>query len=168
MKTPTKIFLQRNRSIANNDLPALLYRGVLSPHVPRKERSFQKGFEKNGWVGVWTNVIFDYVHFHSNAHEVLGIAKGHVTVELGGEGGRTFRLKPGDMLVLPAGVGHRRLAMDDDLAVVGAYPAGQSRYDMKREGRRIPKVALPHSDPFYGHEGPLPTAWPANRKQRKH
>jgi uncharacterized protein YjlB len=64
-------------------------------------------FEKSGWVGVWTDPIYDYTHFHSNAHEVLGIAEGNVTLRLGGEDGRMVRLNPGDMLVLPAGVGHR-------------------------------------------------------------
>jgi len=69
------------------------------------------------------------------------------------------RLKAGDMLVLPAGVGHRRVSATD-VKGIGAYPRGQSHYDMKREGRKIPHVALPLTDPFYGPDGPLTTAWP--------
>jgi uncharacterized protein YjlB len=159
MKTPLKIHLHKNGSIPNSNLPVLLYRGILSPNAKGKARTFRKAFKENGWVGLWTDVVFDYVHFHSNAHEVLGIAKGHVSVELGGEGGRTCLLKAGDMLVLPAGVGHRRFYMDEDLAVVGAYPSGQSDYDMKRKGRATPEVPIPDTDPFYGAEGPLPHAW---------
>ena len=63
------------------------------------------------------------------------------------------------MLVLPAGVGHRRLGAGDGLQVIGAYPRGQSHFDMKRKGRAIPKVSLPSTDPFYGKDGPLIKAW---------
>ena len=35
--------------------------------------------------GIWTDTIYDYTHFHSNAHEVLGIAEGKVTLRVGGE-----------------------------------------------------------------------------------
>jgi uncharacterized protein YjlB len=159
MTAPVRIRLQRNGPIPNSRLPVLLYRGILAPSANGKTRSFRKAFEQNGWVGLWTDVIFDYVHFHSNAHEVLGIAKGQVPVELGGEGGRTCRLRAGDMIVLPAGVGHRRLSMDENLVVVGAYPPGQSHYDMKRESHTMPDVAIPDIDPFYGPEGPLAHAW---------
>ena len=65
----------------------------------------------------------------------------------------------GDMLVLPAGIGHRRVGKDDGLKVIGAYPRGQSHYDMKRRGRAIPRVGLPSADPFYGTDGPLIRAW---------
>jgi hypothetical protein len=84
-------------------------------------------------VGISTDSIFDYTHFHSNPHEVLGIAKGAVTLVLGGETGRRFRLKAGDMLILPAGIGYRRVGGDDGLKVVGAYPRGLAHLDMKPE-----------------------------------
>jgi uncharacterized protein YjlB len=82
-----------------------------------------------------------------------------VTLRLGGDEGLLFRLKAGDMLVLPAGVGHCRLGQNDGLKVVGAYPRGQSHYDMKRRGRAVPRVAVPSADPFYGADGPLIKAW---------
>jgi uncharacterized protein YjlB len=63
------------------------------------------------------------------------------------------------MLVLPAGVGHRRIEDDDGLKAIGTYPRGQSHYDMKHRGRVIPGVALPSADPFYGTEGPLIKTW---------
>lgn len=100
-----------------------------------------------------------HTHFHSNAHEVLGIAEGHVTVILGGAQGRRFRLKARDMLAIPAGVGHRRIGGDARLKVIGAYPPGQSHRDMKRKGRAVPRVALPPTDPFYGKDGPLVRCW---------
>jgi len=53
------------------------------------------------------------------------------------------------------GVGHRRVGDDGGLKVIGVYPRGQSHYNMKEKGRRVPKVALPSADPFYGGDGPL-------------
>lgn len=145
--------------VPNNTLPVLLYRGVLASNAAEKAKRFREQFRKNGWAGLWTDTIYDYTHFHSNAHEVLGIAEGKVSIRLGGVNGSLFRLRAGDMLVLPAGMGHRRVGGDDGLKVIGAYPRGQSHYDMKRKGRRVPKVALPSADPFYGEEGPLIRAW---------
>jgi len=156
---PRRIFLGKADDVPNSHLPVLLFRGVLEPHSTDKAQRFRKAFEKNGWTGLWTDTIYDYVHFHSNAHEVLGIAEGKVTVKLGGKEGRNFRLKAGDMLVLPAGVGHRRIGDDAGLKVIGAYPPGQSHYNMKREGRAVPKVPLPQADPFYGEAGPLLRLW---------
>src|SRR4051794_37831851 len=135
-----KIYFARAPDVPNSTLPVLLYRAVLPSHTAEKADAFREHFKRAGWTGIWTDTIYDYTHFHSNAHEVLGIAEGKVTLRLGGDDGSRFRLKAGDMLVLPAGVGHRRLGADDGLKVIGAYPRGQSHYDMKRTGRAIPKV----------------------------
>jgi uncharacterized protein YjlB len=159
IKTPRQIYFGKGSDVPNSRLPVLLFRSVLAEQAHGKGRSFRRVFKRNGWVGVWTDTIYDYTHFHSNAHEVLGIAEGRATVKLGGEEGRIFRLKPGDMLVIPAGVGHRRLGSDEGLKVIGAYPAGQSHFNMKRKGRVRPKLALPATDPFYGEAGPLLHFW---------
>src|SRR5690349_5771758 len=159
MKSVRRIHFRRSEDVPNNTLPVLLYRAVLARNAAEKPKLFRERFKENGWTGLWTDTIYDYTHFHSNAHEVLGIAEGKVSIRLGGENGSLFRLKAGDMLVLPAGVGHRRVGDDEGLKVIGAYPRGQSHYDMKRKGRRVPKVALPSTDPFYGAEGPLLGAW---------
>jgi hypothetical protein len=45
---------------------------------------------------------------------------------------------------------------DDGLRVVGAYPRGQSHFDLKRAGHAVPKVALPETD---GEDGPLKQIW---------
>jgi uncharacterized protein YjlB len=137
----------------------LLFRAVVAAHAGGKADWFRTRFKENGWTGIWTDTIYDYTHFHANAHEVLGIAKGKVSLRLGGEEGSLFRLKAGDMVVIPAGVGHRRVGPDEGLKVIGAYPRGQSHYNIKRKGRTIPKVALPATDPFYGSDGPLIRIW---------
>jgi uncharacterized protein YjlB len=131
---------------------------AISQTPPIRPGAFRERFKRNVWTGIWTDTIYDYTHFHSNSHEVLGIAKGAVTLRLGGDSGSLVRLEAGDMLVLPAGVGHRRVS-DTEVKAVGAYPRGQSHYDMKREGRRVPDIALPLADPFYGPAGRLIKAW---------
>jgi uncharacterized protein YjlB len=151
--------LEKGGDVPNSTLPVLLYRGVLTANAAGKAKLFRERFKANDWVGIWTDTIYDYTHFHSNAHEVLGIAEGKVSLRLGGESGSLVRLKTGDMLILPAGVGHRRIGDDDGLKVIGAYPRGQSHFDMKRKGRTIPKLPLPTTDPFFGKDGPLIRAW---------
>jgi uncharacterized protein YjlB len=163
-----KIYFEKAADVPNSTLPVLLYRSVLPLHTAGKAHAFRERFKSAGWTGIWADTIYDYTHFHSNAHEVLGIAEGKVTLCLGGEEGSLFRLKAGDMLVLPAGVGHRRQGGDDGLKVIGAYPRGQSHYDMKRHGRAIPRVRFPSADPFYGTDGPLIKEWHAGRTRRKH
>jgi len=79
-------------------------------------------------------------------------------------GQRVDELRAGDVLVLPAGTGHRRISASSDLLVVGAYPPGQQHYDICRERSteaelRISKVKLPPSDPVHGMDGPLVRLW---------
>lgn len=161
MKKPRKIYLNKAADVPNSPLPVLLYRAVV-PAGNRAEK-FRRAFAKNGWAGIWTDTIYDYTHYHSNAHEALGVAEGKATVQLGGENGTRIRLRAGDLLVLPAGTGHKRLGDGAGLKVVGCYPKGQSHYTMKRpekyRGGRQPRVKLPETDPFYGENGPLPVLW---------
>ena len=159
MKPVRKLDFEKASDVPNSPLPVVLIRSALAPNASGKARRFRDAFKRNGWTGIWTDTIYDYTHFHSNAHEVLGMAQGQVTVLLGGAEGRRFRLKAGDMLVIPAGVGHRRVGEATSLKVIGAYPPGQSHFDMKRKGRATPRVALPETDPFYGEKGPLMRCW---------
>jgi uncharacterized protein YjlB len=99
---------------------------------------------------------------------VLGIARGHATVEFGGANGRQIELRTGDVAVLPAGTGHRRTACSADLLVVGAYPKGGT-YDQPRPTQMshgaavaaVAKAPLPDQDPVYGRDGPLRRLWNA-------
>ena len=111
----------------NPDLPVLIYRAVMPREWPDKANVFEAHFVKNNWFGTWRDTIFTYRHFHSNAHEVLGIAEGNVVVEIGGE--QLFDLEEGDIIILPAGTSHRRISCEEVL-VVGAYPKGQEKYDI--------------------------------------
>jgi uncharacterized protein YjlB len=151
----------------NPRLPLLVYRGAV---VLRRSR-FDPGtimdtvFETNGWARSWRDTIYDFVHYHSQVHEVLGVARGTGTVEFGGVKGRRLRLKAGDVAILPAGTGHRLIDCSKDFLVVGAYPP-EGRYDECTDTRerataagRIAKVPKPKADPVYGKRGPLAAAW---------
>lgn len=130
---------------------------------------FEDLFASHGWDDSWRNGIYDFLHFHTQTHEVLGIARGRTRVQFGGEKGRSLVVKAGDVIVLPAGTGHRRLGASDDLLVVGAYPQ-RGKYDEPRPEdiehekalARIRKVRVPSADPVYGKDGPLMSVWKSN------
>jgi uncharacterized protein YjlB len=115
--------------------------------------------------------IYDYGHYHSRIHEVLGIARGKGRVRFGGRKGRIFTLKVGDVAVLPAGTGHQRLSASDDFLVIGAYPPSGTYdectavEDRPRALKTLPMVALPRKDPVYGISGPLSKLWKKPRSQ---
>jgi uncharacterized protein YjlB len=153
--------------IPNNPaLPFVVYRSpVRLSHRFDPAAIFEELFAGNGWGDSWRNGIYDYAHYHSRIHEVLGIARGHARVRFGGANGRILALKPGDVAILPAGTGHQCLSGSKDLLVVGAYPPSGT-YDLCRKPsdrdralRTIPRVALPRKDPVYGREGPLLALW---------
>jgi uncharacterized protein YjlB len=118
-------------------------------------------FEANGWGDTWRDGIYDYVHYHSRIHEVLGIARGKGRVRFGGKTGRIFTLKAGDVAVLPAGTGHQCLSASGDFLVIGTYPPPGTYdecttvEDRPAALKTISKVALPREDPVYGIGGPL-------------
>ena len=149
----------------NPRLPLIVYRGALETGDDTAARCVAL-FDRNGWTGAWKNGVYSHHHYHSSAHEVLGIAAGWVRVRLGGEGGQTVELRAGDVVVIPAGVAHKNEGASPDLLVVGAYPRGQSP-DMCSPGasdhaRAVPQIAavpLPAGDPVRGPSGPLLERW---------
>jgi len=158
--------IRPNGSFPNNSkLPVLLYKGVLQLPDEDANITVEKIFETNKWSNAWTNGIYDYHHYHSITHEVLGVISGSCVVALGGSDEKQFNIEKGDVLVLPAGVAHKNIRSTKDFKCVGAYPGGAD-YDIKR-GRpeekaeaenNIRKVPLPHKDPVYG-KGPLQKLW---------
>jgi uncharacterized protein YjlB len=116
-------------------------------------------FAEHGWGGSWVDGVFDFHHFHSTSHEALAVVAGRATLELGGPQGEAFEVEAGDVLVLPAGTGHRRASARDGFTVVGAYPAGQENYDLLRGDdpaevaaarERIAALPAPPEDPVGG------------------
>lgn len=151
-------------SIPNSALPVLHYQAALDADADAA--AYEDLFAGHGWLGAWRDGIYSFHHFHSTAHEVLGIARGSATVVLGGPNGRRFELNAGDVVVLPAGTGHCNAGSSADLLVVGAYPNGMS-WDLRRGDpgeheealSNIAAVPLPEQDPVAGLDGPLIERW---------
>lgn len=152
--------LDENGWVPNNPrLPLLLHRAVESGECEAVARAFERRFARHGWPPRWRDSIFDYHHYHSTAHEALGVAAGRATLILGGPGAKTVHLTAGDALVLPAGTGHCRIWASDDFLVVGAYPQGQD-WDICRDAptkaacERIASLPAPRRDPVSGDAFP--------------
>src|SRR5579871_199454 len=127
-------------------------------HGVRRRKPSGKRFEGMGGSASG-RIRFTITHTSIPMRTRSSESEGTVTLRVGGETGRLLRLEAGDMLVLPAGVGHRRVSHDERLRVVGAYPPGQAHFDMKRKGRRVPRVPLPETDPLEGETGAVPRIW---------
>jgi uncharacterized protein YjlB len=154
----------------NSRLATILYRSpVRLPDRFDPAAVFEDLFAANGWEDSWRDGMYDFLHFHTHTHEVLGIARGTVRAEFGGTNGKTLDLKAGDVVILPAGTGHRRLKASKDLLIVGAYPANGGKYDEpkpedvshKEALASIARVRIPRADPVYGKNGPLKRHWRA-------
>ena len=152
-------------TVPNNALPLVVYRRALKGESDRAS-ACERMFDRNGWPGAWRNGIYGHHHYHSTAHEVLGIAAGNARVRLGGDNGQTVELRTGDVVVIPAGVAHKRESASSDLLVIGSYPRGQSPDHCPAEAGthdaaidRIALVPLPAADPVSGGAGPLLECW---------
>ena len=163
----THIFADDGAVPNNARLPFLIYRDVfVLIGTPDPETVIERVFRENGWGQMWRNGIYPYVHYHSKIHESMGIARGRAKVRFGGDKGKVIDLMQGDVVVLPAGIGHQCLWASPDLLVIGAYPR-TGRYDLCRgsKGERdkalksIPYVPIPDTDPVFGKQGPLLRLW---------
>ncbi len=143
--------LTDNGRIPNHpEFPVLIYRKSIRGMSRGAAKLVERTFSTNWWFYAWRSGVYD----------------GEASIQLGGEPGIKVDVSPGDVLIIPAGVGHRNLGSTDDFAVVGAYPRGQ-RWDLcygeeaERIGivDRIARVPYSETDPVYGEEGPLKTYW---------
>jgi len=146
--------------------PLLVYPGAVAIAGADPAAVFEELFDRNRWPAAWRNGVYPFHHFHCDAHEALGVYGGEVTVQFGGDSGVVITARPGDVIVLPAGTGHRKVSSRGELGIVGAYPAGQHP-DMctpltanpQRSAAAVARVPLPQGDPVYGEGGPLFTHW---------
>ncbi len=168
LRKPNAFWFDGDGSIPNNPaLPFVFYRSPLRLTEDFDPAAmFEILFARNDWNNSWRDGIYNYAHYHSRTHEVLGVARGAATVRFGGARGRVLHLKAGDVAILPAGTGHQRLHKTADLLVVGAYPP-RGKYDECRGSaigygrvqKVISRVARPRRDPVYGIDGPLMHLW---------
>jgi uncharacterized protein YjlB len=146
--------------------PLLVYPGAVAIAGADPAVAFEELFDRNRWPAAWRNGVFPFHHFHSNAHEALGVYSGEVTVQFGGDDGLVVTARPGDVIVLPAGTGHKKLSSRGVLGIVGAYPTAQHPdmctlllSSLQRSAAAVARVPLPDCDPVYGAGGPLFTHW---------
>jgi len=156
----------------NSLLPLLVYRKALRADGRDPASLLEERFANNDWCNSWRNGVYSFAHYHSTTHEILGVYCGVATLRLGGAHGRNLDVHFGDVIVIPAGVGHQKLDASSDFAVVGAYPDGRD-WDLLRglPGERpksdhtIASLPIPDYDPIYGANGPLRQIWKADRNK---
>ncbi len=158
-------FADDGRTPNHPRFPVIFYRAAF-PGKGNLGDAIERCFRDNGWRGTWRWGVYPFHHYHCEAHEVLGCARGEALIRLGGENGTDVRLTTGDAVLLPAGTGHCCLQNSSDFQIVGAYPPGQSvdlvrsgEGDIARARERILEVPLPSTDPVAGPNGPLHCYW---------
>ncbi|MEN9362992.1 MAG: hypothetical protein RI903_300 [Bacteroidota bacterium] len=167
MNTQTYYFTD-DGLIPNHTFPVILYQKVID--LADCSDWLENRFKENNWLNNWRDIVLPYDHFHSNTHEVLGLGRGRVSLKIGGSNGQIFDLEAGDVVIIPAGVGHYAISKHTDYQFVGGYPNGQA-WDLKtgleeeeraQMLRRISAVEMPEKDPIFGIEGLMFEKWKAN------
>ncbi|SFZ82257.1 Uncharacterized protein YjlB [Devosia enhydra] len=163
---PQVLSFDDDGSFPNSRFPVLIYCEP-SAALSATAEAMEAHFRSNDWVPLWRDSVFDYHHYHSTAHETLGVIAGEATLQMGGPKGQYVHVARGDIIVIPAGVAHRRVATSGGFKLVGAYPLGQEDWDVMRglpadrpaADKRIAGLALPTCDPVTGPDGALLTLW---------
>ena len=112
-------------------LPVLVYRAAITVDAQDRASVFERGFAQNDWRNSWRNGVYSFAHYHSTAHEALGVYSGSARLRLGGEHSQTVEVRAGDVILIPAGVAHHNIGASPDFNVVGAYPDGR-QWDLLR------------------------------------
>jgi uncharacterized protein YjlB len=158
--------LRDDGSFPNSRLPLIILREAAQWRGRDPATVFECCFAQHGWGNSWRNGIHPYHHYHSTAHEVLGVYGGWARVQFGGESGVVQNIFTRDVVIIPSGVAHKNAGSSEDFQVVGAY-AENLDWDIKRgsPGERpeadenIRRVPLPKCDPVFGEKGPLKELW---------
>jgi len=159
---PLTYLFEAGANIPNSTLPLLLYKNIPAKGDPAV--FFAETFRDNNWTNSWQNGIYNYHHFHSNTHEVLAVCKGNALLHLGGPAGKMIEVSENDVIVIPAGVGHKCVQHSSAFMVTGAYPFG-AEPDICRQGydhtilKHIAAVHIPDTDPLYGKGRGVPVMW---------
>ena len=121
---PQLHFFAAAAGIPNSRLPLLFWSGR-APVSRGCGDDICRLYERNGWHGCWIYTVFPYWHFHTRGHEVLTSVAGSARLGLGGRPNSVLEVTVGDVIVIPAGVGHRRIGASRDFLMAGAYPPEQ-------------------------------------------
>ena len=175
LKTPKVIarLIPDDGAMPNNPkLPLLVYQGALELPEDDPAATIEALYERNQWGSTWRSpFVHPWHHYHSNAHEAITVYSGTATLQLGGETDVILSVVPGDVLILPAGTGHKQLEASNDFGIVGGYPVGGPAWpsqvdtmngspgERPQADENIASAALPQADPIYGAEGPMFDHW---------
>jgi len=164
-----EIQLSESGHFPNSTLQLVVYKQAVKSDDLKGAADFENVFKQNGWGNNWRNGIYDYHHYHSVAHEFIGVYGGSAELQFGGPDGPVVKVTKGDALVIPAGVAHKRISSSFGFSVVGAYPTGQSpdmmygkEAELVRAKENIARVRSPGKDPLFGEDGPLVELWKAD------
>lgn len=162
MRLSTYFFEDDGRIPNNPALPVLVYAGAFRGD-PRQAIAI---FNRNNWRNGWVNGVYAHHHYHGDSHEALAVLRGSALLMIGGAHGDEIEAQAGDVLVLPAGTGHKLLRAGEGFSVAGAYPDGMSyttstgnAEERNRDLANIRRVPMPDQDPVFGREGPLQSNW---------
>ena len=160
---PRRLKFHSDGYIPNNPrLPLLYYRKAVRFDRDGDPAALLEAiFNANDWGQAWRNGVYDFVHYHPRIHEVLGIARGSATLRLGGNKGVTVRVSAGDIIAIPAGVGHECLSANKEFLVVGAYPPTGTYSECRGRYREYAKAVAqirrvrPAKNPLFGTQRPV-------------
>ena len=83
-RKPIAVMFDDDGIVPNNPrLPVVVYRRA----IDLNDKRFDPGavvdaiFASNGWGRSWRDTIYDFVHYHSQIHEAMGVARGWAEVE---------------------------------------------------------------------------------------
>lgn len=163
---PKTMFFKETSTVPNSELALLFYPKIVPNPEKLGPEYYEELFMRNGWRPAWRWQIFTHTHYHPNTHECVATVYGSAKIMLGGDGGKIAELARGDVVVIPAGVGHRQVFATDDFLLVGAYPGnllpkvfGAEESLMAEARDEIAKVKIPDKDPVNGDSGGLLDLW---------
>jgi len=167
--TPSEFYFKDDGIIPNSPYPLLVYKNAFPERGNTGADWLEKKFKANNWYNSWRWGIYPFHHYHSITHEVLGCFQGYAEVHMGGPNGKIMKIEAGDILVIPAGVGHKCISHSNDFTVVGAYPNGMD-WDLIKEEKskheqslqNIKNVPFPNADPLIGKDNGLIKIWKNN------
>jgi len=163
---PEIIYFKDDGVIPNSKYPLLLYRQAFHASGITGAEWLEQKFAAHNWTNSWRWGVYPFHHYHSNTHEVLGVFSGKALLQLGGDKGQQINVQAGDIIVIPAGVGHKNLGSSPDFTVVGAYPEGRNA-DLKKgepgdrpqADKNMAAVPIPAADPLLGNQDGLRKLW---------
>jgi len=163
-----RIYAYENQPYPNSTLPVLYYKNALKDSLGESFTADDvlELFERNGYTNGWVNGIHSEHHFHPNTHEVLACVEAQGMVQIGGDRGEITQFRKGDILLVPAGVAHKKVDGDMKFQVVGAYPeelSPEMQYgnadDYESMRSRSEEVEVPKTDPLTGSPGAVDEYW---------